>query len=144
MSRGLNKVMLIGRLGGDPELKYTPSGVPVANFSIATDDEWPDKETGEKKKVTEWHRIVVWRKLAEICGQYLKKGSQVYVEGKLQTRSWEDQNGVKRYTTEIVIRDMQMLGSKTGDGSRQGPPAPEEPPAYFTGSEDQTEDDIPF
>ena len=108
---GVNKVILVGNLGRDPEIKYTPSGVAVANFSIATSDEWKDKNTGEKQERTEWHRIVAWRRLGEICGEYLRKGSQVYIEGKLQTRSWEDRDGNTRYTTEIVAQSMQMLGS---------------------------------
>ena len=112
MSRGgVNKVILIGNLGADPELKYTPSGVPVVNFSLATSESWTDK-SGERQERTEWHRIVLWRKLAEIAGQYLRKGSKLYVEGKLQTRSWDDQSGQKRYTTEVVVNDMQMLDGR--------------------------------
>lgn len=106
----LNKVMLIGNLGRDPEVKYTPSGTAVANFSIATTETWT--KDGEKQSKTEWHKIVAWQRLAEICGEYLHKGSQVYVEGKLQTRDWEDKEGNKKYTTEIVINQMQMLGGK--------------------------------
>ncbi|MBE9581867.1 MAG: single-stranded DNA-binding protein [Proteobacteria bacterium] len=109
---GINKVILIGRLGKDPEVRYTADGTAVANFSIATSDEWKDKGTGEKKERTEWHRIVAWRRLGEICGEYLSKGRQVYVEGSLQTREWEDQDGKKRWTTEIVARNMQMLGTR--------------------------------
>ena len=108
---GLNKVMLIGRLGSDPEIRYTPDGTAVANFSIATSEEWKDKNSGEKKERTEWHRIVAWRKLGELCGEYLSKGRQIYVEGRLQTRSWE-KDGVTRYTTEIVASDVQFLGAK--------------------------------
>jgi single-strand DNA-binding protein len=142
---GINKVILIGRLGQDPEVRYTPSGVAVANFSIATSEEWTEKDTGEKKERTEWHRIVAWRRLGEICGEYLSKGRQVYIEGRLQTRSWDDRDGNKRYTTEIVANDVQFLGSRDmGDGGRpsggmgggggfQGAPGP--------GPED---DDIPF
>ena len=143
---GLNKVLIIGRLGQDPDLQYTPSGVAVAKFSVATSETWKDKDSGEKQEKTEWHRIVVWRRLAEICGEYLSKGSQVYIEGKLQTRQWEDKDGNKRWTTEIVANQMQMLGSK-GDGggggqktaSREyvGDPPPERP-----GVDDS--DDIPF
>jgi single-strand DNA-binding protein len=110
---GVNKVILVGNLGRDPEMKYTPDGTAIANFSIATSDEWKDKTTGEKKTKTEWHRIVAFRRLAEICGEYLKKGSQVYIEGKLQTRSWEDKEGNKRYTTEVVANQMQMLGGRS-------------------------------
>lgn len=116
MARGLNKVMLIGNLGKDPDLRFTQSGLAVASFSIATSEEWTDKNTNEKKEKTEWHRIVAFGKLAEICGKYLTKGRQVYVEGKLQTRSWE-QDGVTKYTTEIVVNDMQMLGAKGGEGA---------------------------
>ena len=109
MSKGsINKVMLIGNLGSDPELRFTPSGEQVANFSLATTESWTDK-SGERQERAEWHRIVLWRRLAEVAGQYLKKGSKIYIEGKLQTRSWEDQNGQKRYTTEVVANSMQML-----------------------------------
>lgn len=107
----VNKVILIGRLGADPELKYMPSGDPVANFNLATDESYRDKD-GNTKEKTEWHRIVAFRRLAEICGEYLKKGKLVYIEGKIQSRSWEDKNGVKRYTTEVVANAMQMLGKK--------------------------------
>ena len=116
---GVNKVILIGNLGNDPDLRYTPSGVAVANFSIATSERWNDKD-GKPQERTEWHRIVAWRKLAEIAGEYLKKGKQVYVEGKLQTRSWEDKEGAKRYTTEIVADNIQMLGRKGEDESSSG------------------------
>lgn len=119
MSRGgVNKVILIGNIGSDPEVKYTASGVPVANFSLATTESWADK-SGQKQERTEWHRLVLWRKLAEIAGQYLKKGSKIYVEGRLQTRSWDDQSGQKRYMTEIVVDDMQMLDGR-GDGGYTG------------------------
>jgi len=107
---GVNKVILIGNLGADPELKYTPSGKAVANFRIAVTESWVNKD-GEREDRTEWHRIVVWGKLAEVCGEYLHKGKQVYIEGKLQTRSWEDRDGNTRYTTEINAYTMQMLGS---------------------------------
>ena len=142
---GVNKVIIIGRLGRDPEVRYTPDGTAVANFSVATSDEWRDKESGEKKERTEWHRIVAWRRLGEICGEYLAKGRQVYVEGKLQTRSWE-QDGVTRYSTEIVASDVQFIGGRDDNagGRRQGggrtpdqgypePPMP-----------DTQDDDIPF
>ena len=111
---GVNKVILIGRLGKDPEMRYTPDGTAIANFTIATSEEWKDKSTGNKQERTEWHRIVAFRRLAEICGEYLSKGKQVYIEGRLQTREWEDKNGNKRYTTEIVASQMQML-----DGAKQ-------------------------
>jgi single-strand DNA-binding protein len=141
---GINKAILIGRLGSDPEVRYTPSGVAVANFNIATSEEWKDKDTGEKKERTEWHRIVAWSKLGEICGEYLAKGRQVYVEGRIQTRSWEDRDGNKRYTTEIVASDVQFLGARdAGVGTRAASGAPgsdiQGPP--IQGPED---DDIPF
>ncbi|MBC2717868.1 MAG: single-stranded DNA-binding protein [Desulfobacteraceae bacterium] len=116
MARGLNKVMLIGRLGKDPDVRFTQSGMEVANFSVATSEEWMDKSSNEKKERTEWHRIVAFGKLGEICGKYLSKGRQVYIEGRLQTRSWE-KDGVTRYTTEIVASDMQMLDPKNSAGS---------------------------
>jgi single-strand DNA-binding protein len=137
---GVNKAIIVGNLGRDPEMRYTPSGVPVATFSVATSDEWKDKNTGEKQERTEWHRIVAWRGLAEVCGKYLRKGSQVYIEGKIQTRSWEDRDGVQRYTTEIVAQNMQMLGSPVKQGRAQDPEGGyhnDEPPAL-------PEDDIPF
>ena len=137
---GINKVILVGRLGRDPEVRYTPSGATVANFSIATSDEWKDKETGQKQEKTEWHRIVAWRRLGEICGEYLRKGKQVYIEGKLQTRSWEDRDGNKRYTTEIVAQTMQMLDAQTRDmrADPADPGFPVEEPITVP------EDDIPF
>lgn len=119
MARGVNKVILIGNLGSDPEVRYTPDGVPVANFNLATSESWNDRNTGERQERTEWHRLVLWRKLAEVAQQYLKKGSRIYVEGKLQTRSWDDQSGQKRYTTEVVVFDMQMLDSR-GEGGGGG------------------------
>lgn len=141
---GVNKVILIGNLGRDPEVRYTPDGTAVANFSIATSDEWTDKGSGEKQERTEWHRIVAFRRLGEICGEYLSKGRQVYIEGKLQTREWQDKEGNKRYTTEIVANQMQMLGPR-GASQNTGPspykaPAESSGPAY-PGPE---EDDIPF
>lgn len=119
MARGVNKVILIGNLGSDPEVRYTPDGVPVANFSLATTESWNDRNTGERQERTEWHRLVIWRRQAEVAQQYLKKGSKIYVEGKLQTRSWDDQSGQKRYTTEVVVFDMQMLDSR-GEGGGSG------------------------
>lgn len=118
MSRGINKVILIGHLGQDPEVKYMPSGSAVANVSIATTESWKDKNSGEKKDKTEWHRVIFFARLAEIVGEYLKKGSQVYVEGRLQTRKWQDKSGQDRYTTEIVASEMQMLGGKGSGGDR--------------------------
>ena len=114
----VNKVILVGNLGKDPELRYTPSGAAVANFSIATSENFKDRE-GNRQTKTEWHNIVVWRQLAEICGKYLHKGKQVYIEGKLQTRKWQDRDGNDRYTTEIVADQMQMLG-RAGDDSQGG------------------------
>ena len=140
---GINKAIIIGRLGRDPEVRYTPSGSAVANFSVATSEEWKDKETGEKRERTEWHRIVAFNRLGEICGEYLSKGRQVYIEGRIQTREWEDQNGVKRYTTEIVANQMQMLGARdsAGGGRPDGPPVSEYQGAPQSGPDD---DDIPF
>lgn len=120
-SRGVNKVILIGNLGQDPEVRYIPNGSAVANITLATSESWRDKQTGETKEKTEWHRIVLFGKLAEIAGEYLHKGSQVYIEGSLQTRKWQDQSGQDRYTTEVVVNiggTMQMLGGRQG-GSRQ-------------------------
>src|SRR5688572_31418992 len=114
MARGINKVILIGHLGQDPEVKYMPSGSAVANVSIATTESWKDKTSGEKQDRTEWHRVVFFNRLAEIVGEYLRKGSKVYVEGSLRTRKWQDKEGQDRYTTEIVAREMQMLDSKGG------------------------------
>lgn len=114
-SRGINKVILIGHLGQDPEVRYMPNGNAVVNMTLATSENWKDKNTGEHKEKTEWHRIVLFGKLAEIAGEYLRKGSQVYIEGALQTRKWQDQNGIERYTTEIIVNiggTMQMLGSR--------------------------------
>jgi len=140
---GINKVILIGRLGNDPEVRYTPDGTAVANFSIATSDEWTDKATNEKRERTEWHRIVAWRRLGEICGEYLSKGRQVYVEGKLQTRSWE-KDGVTRYTTEIVASDVQFLGGKEPVDAHRSP-APSETTQYSKPPlANREDDDIPF
>jgi single-strand DNA-binding protein len=141
---GINKAILIGRLGSDPEVRYTPSGVAVANFSIATSEEWKDKDSGEKKERTEWHRIVAWRKLGEICGEYLSKGRQVYIEGRIQTRDWEDKDGNKRYTTEIVANDVQFLGGR--DAGSGGKAANGASTSDYQGSPLQApeDDDIPF
>ena len=159
MARGINKVILVGNLGKDPEVRYMPSGKAVTNFSIATSESWTDKSTGDKQERTEWHNIVLFDKLGEIAAEYLRKGSQVYIEGSLRTRKWQDKEGKDRYTTEIVGRDMQMLGSRGGAGggsggggfesrggeSRQSRPAAVEnrspPPA---GDEGGFDDDIPF
>lgn len=152
MARGINKVILIGHLGQDPEVKYMPSGSAVANVSIATTESWKDKNTGEKQDRTEWHRVVFYARLAEIVGEYLRKGSQVYVEGRLQTRKWQDKNGQDRYTTEIIASEMQMLGGKGGGGSSDyassggGASASSgDMAAEATGSRDEGfDDDIPF
>ncbi|SEL79140.1 single-stranded DNA-binding protein [Halomonas daqiaonensis] len=121
MARGINKVILIGNLGQDPEVRFTPSGTAVANLNLATTDTWMDKQSGQRQERTEWHRIVLFNKTAEIAQQYLKKGSKVYIEGRLQTRKWQDQNGQDKFTTEIVANDMQMLDSRGGDvGGQQG------------------------
>ena len=118
----VNKVIIVGNLGRDPETRYMPNGDAVTNIAVATTESWKDKNTGEKKELTEWHRITFYRKLAEIAGQYLKKGSQVYVEGKLQTRKWTDKENVERYTTEVIADSMQMLGSRQGMGGGAGAP----------------------
>ncbi|WP_029406766.1 single-stranded DNA-binding protein [Thiomicrorhabdus sp. Milos-T2] len=118
--RGVNKVILVGTLGADPEVKYAANGNAIANLSVATSDEWNDKNTGQKQQKTEWHRVSMFGKLAEIAGQYLKKGSQVYLEGKLQTRKWQDQNGQDRYTTEVVLSGFEGKMEMLGGGNRQG------------------------
>ena len=143
---GVNKVILVGNLGQDPEIRYMADGTAVANFSIATSETWKDKQTGEKKERTEWHRVVAWRQLGELCGKYLAKGRQVYIEGKLQTRSWE-KDGVTRYMTEIVASEVHFIGGNRDDSAGRGRPAgnqamdrgyPEPPIA------DMPQDDIPF
>lgn len=120
MARGINKVILIGNLGNDPEVRYTAGGSAVANVSLATTESWKDKESGEQQEKTEWHRVVFFGRLAEIVAEYLKKGSQVYVEGRLQTRKWQDKEGNDKYSTEIVANEMQMLGSRGGGGGGGG------------------------
>ena len=138
MAKGVNKVILIGRLGNDPDCTYTQGGKAAAKLSLATSEEWKDKATGEKKEQTEWHRIVVFGKLAEVCGNYLKKGSQVYIEGRLQTRKWE-KDGQAHYSTEILMNEMQMLDTKKADSTSN------HPPVANTQSYQPTEDDgIPF
>lgn len=163
MAKGINKVILVGNLGNDPEVKYMPSGGAVTNISLATAESWKDKNSGERVDRTEWHRVVFFNRLAEIAGEYLKKGSQVYVEGSLRTRKWQDQSGQDRYTTEIVGSEMQMLGSRTGGSSdfdqspapaaRQNPRpsnAPQGRPQQPTqapapqNNYDDFDDDIPF
>jgi single-strand DNA-binding protein len=120
MARGVNKVILVGTLGADPETRYTPSNTAVTNLRVATNESWKDKQTGEKKESTEWHRVVMFQRLAEIAAEYLRKGSQVYLEGKLQTRKWQDQQGNDRYSTEIVASEMQMLGGRSEGGQSGG------------------------
>ena len=116
MARGINKVILVGNLGADPETRYMPSGSAVTNLSVATSESWKDKQTGEQKERTEWHKVAMFNRLAEIAAEYLRKGSQVYIEGKLRTRKWQDQNGQDRWTTEIIADEMQMLGGRGGGG----------------------------
>ena len=153
---GINKVILVGRLGDNPEVRYTPSGSAIANLSLATSESWKDKQ-GQQQEKTEWHRISIFGKLAEIAGEYLKKGSQVYIEGKLQTRKWQDKQGNDRYTTEVIVDFngvMQMLGSSTGDGaaSNRSHQKPQESPSSSSegnnqqdnGFDDNFDDDIPF
>ena len=145
-SRGINKCIIVGNLGNDPEIKYMPSGGAVANITVATSESWRDKATGEQREKTEWHRVAIFGKLAEVAGEYLRKGSQVYIEGQLQTRKWQDQSGQDRYTTEVVVQGfnsvMQMLGGKPDNqGQQRAPqqaqPQYNEPPMDF-------DDDIPF
>ena len=151
MARGVNKVILVGNLGKDPEVRYSPNGSAMANVTIATAESWKDKQSGEKQEKTEWHRVVFFNRLAEIVGEYLKKGSQVYIEGRLQTRKWQGQDGQDRYTTEIVANEMQMLGSRSGGGGgdtswNQQPsnaPAQQSSPAS-TPPVDDFDDDVPF
>lgn len=119
MARGINKAIIVGNLGKDPEVRYSANGTAIANVTVATSDTWKDKNSGENQERTEWHRVVFFGRLAEIAGEYLKKGSQVYIEGRIQTRKWQDQSGQDRYTTEIVASDMQMLGGRGGGGGEQ-------------------------
>jgi single-strand DNA-binding protein len=152
MSRGVNKVILVGHLGKDPEVKYLPSGSAVANVTIATSESWKDKQSGDKQERTEWHNVVFFGKLAEIVGEYLKKGAQAYVEGSLRTRKWQDKEGKDRYTTEIVASDMQMLGSKGGGSGasynnsyeESAPSRGSAAPSAPAGGPTDFDDDIPF
>jgi len=134
----INKAILIGNLGADPEVRYMPSGGAVTTVSVATTRRWKDKQSGEQKEHTEWHRVVFFNRLAEVVGEYLKKGSRVYVEGRIQTRKWQDQSGQDRYSTEIIAEQMQMLSSKEGGTGNQTPPQQPEPP------QNNYDDDIPF
>ncbi len=157
MARGINKVILVGNLGNDPETRYMPNGNAVTNITIATSDSWKDKQSGEVQERTEWHRVVFFNRLAEIAGEYLRKGSQVYIEGRLQTRKWQDNSGNDRYTTEIIASEMQMLGARGGSGgmgggsqqqhggsapNQQSSPQGQQP--QQSGGMDDFDDDIPF
>ena len=147
MARGINKVILIGNLGADPEVKYMPSGDPVTTIRLATSESWKDKSTGENVEKTEWHRVVFFKRLAEIAGEYLKKGSKVYVEGRLQTRKWQGQDGQDRYTTEIVANEMQMLDSRGGTAPMNSSSSAAKQPAMASegaGGAPDFDDDIPF
>jgi len=156
MARGINKVILVGNLGKDPEIRYSAGGAAIANITIATSDSWKDKQTGEKQERTEWHRVVFFNRLAEVVGEYLKKGAQVYIEGRLQTRKWQDKEGQDRYTTEIVANEMQMLGGRTSPGEPPAArhtqpsshPRPDDGPAADhspnAGTASNFDDDIPF
>ena len=143
MARGVNKVIVVGNLGQDPETRYIPSGSAVTNLRIATNESWKDKQTGEQKDRTEWHSVAMFGRLAEIAAEYLRKGSQVYIEGKLRTRKWQDKDGNDRYTTEIIADEMQMLGNKASSGA---PSTSDSPPtsAPPQSSENDFDDDIPF
>jgi single-strand DNA-binding protein len=155
MARGVNKVILVGNLGQDPQSRAMPSGKAVVNLRIATTDQWRDKQTGENKENTEWHTVVMFDRLAEIAAEYLRKGSQVYIEGKLRTRKWQDKEGNDRYSTEIVANEMQMLGGRGGGGSSGAGGGAEREPAQRSsgaaqggapagGGRDEFDDDIPF
>jgi single-strand DNA-binding protein len=156
VARGINKVILIGNLGADPETRYMPSGKAVTNIRVATSDSWKDKTTGEQQERTEWHNVAMFDRLAEIAAEYLRKGSQVYIEGRIRTRKWQDKtDGKDRYTTEIIANEMQMLGSRGGAGTgagmgggsssaRNAAPVPEPMPAGSSGGHGEFDDDIPF
>lgn len=142
MPKGVNKAIIIGHMGADPETRYTPSGTAVTNIRVATTEQWKDKQSGDQQERTEWHRVVAFNRLAEVIGEYLTKGSPVYIEGKLQTEKWTDQSGVERHTTKIVASDMQMLGGKGGQQSQQSGQAPGG--QQGTSNPPDDEDDIPF
>ncbi|MEE8428314.1 MAG: single-stranded DNA-binding protein [Gammaproteobacteria bacterium] len=151
MARGINKAIILGTLGKDPEVRYTGSGSAVATISVATNEKWKDKQSGEMQERTEWHRIVIWGKLAEICGQYLKQGSLAYFEGSIRTNKWQDRDGKDRYTTEIIATEMQMLGGQShtdnrGDYSKSKPDheKPKQQPASRESPTDDGFDEIPF
>ena len=139
-SRGVNKVTLLGNLGQDPEMRYLPDGHAVCNLTLATSESWRDKNTGQPQERTEWHRVVMFRRLAEIAGEYLRKGAKVYLEGKLQTRKWQDKDGNDRYTTEIVVDEMQMLGGRDGGGQQSAPSTG----GRGAPADDFSDGDIPF
>ena len=153
MARGINKVILVGHLGNDPEVRHSGSGAAIANISLATSEAWKDKQTGEQNERTEWHRVVMFNRLGEIAGEYLRKGSLVYIEGKLQTRKWQDKDGQDRYSTEVVANEMQMLGGK-GEGSQnnQAPQQNNQPPQTANAPRTNSngtpapgfDDDVPF
>ena len=148
MARGINKVIIVGNLGGDPETRYMPSGTAVTNLTVATNESWKDKQTGEQKDRTEWHKVAMFNRLAEIAAEYLRKGSQVYIEGKLRTRKWQDKNGQDRWTTEIIADEMQMLGGRGGGGGGSAPMSSGQdsgpPSAPPQAGPDDFDDDIPF
>ncbi len=154
MARGINKVILIGNLGADPEVRYTQSNTAVCNLRLATSEQWRDKQTGEQRENTEWHNVVLFARLGEIAGEYLRKGSKVYIEGRLQTRKWQDQSGNDRWTTEIVANEMQMLdgrgdapmGESAGNygGQQRSRPEPRNAPSQQPAPADDMDDDIPF
>jgi len=149
MARGINKVILIGNLGADPEVRYTPANTAVCNLRIATSEQWRDKQTGEQQEKTEWHNVVLFARLGEIAGEYLRKGSKVYIEGRLQTRKWQGQDGQDRYTTEIVANEMQMLDSRGGSAPMDAPSqsrSPQRQPSQGQSAppDDDLADDIPF
>ena len=144
MARGINKVIIVGNLGADPDSRAMPSGNAVTNISVATSDSWNDRDTGEKQEKTEWHRVVFFNRLAEIAAQYLKKGSQVYVEGKLQTRKWEDKEGNERWTTEVVANQMQMLGDRMSNDMSNDNASSSQSSSDNDFSTDEFDDDIPF
>lgn len=151
MARGINKVILVGNLGADPEKRETPNGVSVTNLRVATSEQWTDKNSGEKRENTEWHRVVLFGRVAEVAAQYLSKGSQVYLEGKIQTRKWQDQEGNDRYSTEIVANDLQLLGGRSESagggqnaGRQSGAPAPQNKPETAPAGPGFDDDDVPF
>jgi len=144
MARGINKVIIVGNLGQDPETRYMPSGAAVTNMTVATNETWKDKQTGEQKERTEWHRVAMFGRLAEIAAEYLRKGSQVYIEGKLRTRKWQDKQGQDRWTTEIIADEMQMLGGRSGGGASSGPSSQPSGPAPGPSGDTDFDDDIPF